>query len=217
MKTCSQCNQQLPLECFDVQSTGKLGRRADCKECKKRFTRSKEGVVKEAFTNQKAKAKRRGYLPPTYTEDELYQWASKNPDFHRLYGEWEVSGYSPKFKPSFDRLNDYISYRLDNIQVTTWDENNQKGYASRQDGRNTKKSLAVDMLDLQGNFIERFHSVSEAARRFNGLASNIIGAINHRTHHRKKPDGTYRLTTTTKAYGHKWRYSALPNDNSEIV
>lgn len=216
MKTCSQCNQTLPLEAFDVQATGKQGRRADCKECKKRFTRSKEGVVKDALTYQKAKSKKRGYLPPTYSEAELYQWALGNPEFHLLYDAWVESGYSSKFKPSFDRINDYISYRLDNIQATTWNENAQKGYASQEDGRNNKKNLAVDMLDLQGNFVQRFHSVSEAARQFNGVPSNIIGAINQRVSVKKNPDGTTRTFTKSTAYGHKWRYSDSPNINTEI-
>ena len=216
MKTCSQCNQTLPLEAFDVQTTGKLGRRADCKKCKKRFTRSKEGVVKEVFAYQKAKSKKREYLPPTYSEKELYEWAMKNPEFHLLYSAWVESGYSSKFKPSFDRLNDYISYKLNNIQVTTWNENNQKGYASQQDGRNTKKNLAVDMLGLQGNFIQRFHSVSEAARQFNGVPSNIIGAINQRVSVKKNPDGSTRTYTKSIAYGHRWRYSTSPNINEEI-
>ena len=217
MKTCSQCNKTLSLDLFTTQKTGKFGCRADCKECQKRFTRSKPGLVKEIYAFQKAKAKRRGYAIPTYSESELYSWVMGQPDFHELFDAWEISGFQSRFKPSIDRLNDYISYRLDNIQVITWNENNKKGYASRADGSNTKKSLAVDMLALDGAFIKRFCSVSEAARQFGGVPTNIVGAINQRVSQKKHSDGTTREIVTLTAYGHKWRYSTIPNNNSEIT
>ena len=217
MKVCSQCNQQLSLDQFDRQSTGKQGRRADCKLCRKRFTRSKVGLVKATYSYQKAKSKRRGYQPPDYTEKELYDWAISQPDFHGIYDAWVLSGFQSRFKPSFDRLNDYVSYRLDNLRVVTWNENNNAGYASQLAGTNNKKSLAVDMLDLDGNFIQRFYSVSEAARQFNGVPSNIIGAINRRVSTKKNSDGTSRQFTKSKAYGHKWRYSTSPNSQQEIT
>lgn len=217
MKVCSQCNKTLPLDAFDLQKTGKQGRRADCKLCRKRFIRSQKGLIKECFSFQKAKSKKRGYTPPSYSEQELYEWALASPEFHLLYNDWVLSGYQSNFKPSFDRLNDRISYRLDNLQVITWNENNTKGIADQISGRNPKKNLAVDMLDLSGNFIQRFHSVSAAARHFSGIPSNIIGAINHRTSKKRNPDGSYRLITVTTAYGHKWRYSITPNNTSEIT
>jgi hypothetical protein len=73
------------------------------------------------------------------------------------------------------------------------------------------------MLSLDGEFLQRFHSASEAARHFNGIPSNILGAINHRVSRVKQPDGTYREYTTSKAYGHRWRYSNIPNENKEIT
>ena len=217
MKTCSQCKQTLPLEAFDCQSTGKLGRRADCKACRKRFTRSKYGLIKECYAFQKSKSKKRGYVLPNYSEEDLYQWAMGQPDFHELFDAWEASGFLSNFKPSIDRQNDYITYRLDNITVVTWNENNLKGYASRMNGGNTKKNLAVDMLTIDGDFLQRFHSISEAARHFNGIPSNIVGAITQRVSRAKNPDGSIRTYVTAHAYGHKWRYSSTPNNNSEIT
>ena len=217
MKTCSQCKQSLPLTSFDIQSTGKLGHRADCKICRKRFIRSIPGLVKEMFSIQKTKSKKRGYTLPTYIEKELFQWVVNQPHFQQLYDAWVISEYSSKLKPSCDRKNDYISYTLDNLQLVTWDENNARGYAANIDGSSTKKSVAVDMLSMSGEFIQRFHSISEAARQFNGIPSNITGAINHRVSQKKNPDGSIRTFTTQVAYGHTWRYSSVPNDNSEIT
>ena len=211
MKVCSQCKMELALHFFDVQATGKQGRRADCKDCRKRFTRSKEGLVKSLFTQQKAKAIKRGYAPPDYTEAELLAWAIASKQFHTLYWDWVGSNYNTKLRPSFDRLNDYISYSLSNLQVMTWAENSAKGHIDKVAGRNTKDSLAVDMLCLAGVFIQRFHSVSAAARHVGGVPTNIIGAINNRVS--KRGDRSY---TTVTAYGHKWRYSSVPNNNGEI-
>ena len=211
------CGLVLPLDAFDKQHTGKDGRRADCKECKKRFNRSKRGLSMEIFRNQKSKAKKRGYTLPNYTENELFTWLNGQPDFHEIYQAWVGSNYKSRFKPSCDRINDYISYTLDNIKVVTWNENNVKGYADHSNGKNTKHNIAVDMLDLAGNFIKRFYSVSEAARQFNGIPSNIVGAAINRISKKRNPDGSTRLIPVLTAYGYKWRYSTVPNDNSEIT
>lgn len=217
MKTCSQCQLNLSLDAFDLQSTGRQGRRADCKDCRKRFTRSIPGLIKSLFSQQKQKSTRRGYAQPTYTEAQLLEWAEQQPQFHILYQHWVASDYLTDLRPSFDRINDYISYQLTNLQVMTWAENSRKGYDSQLNGSNTKKNHAVDMLDMEGNFVERFHSVSEAARKFDGIPGNITSAIIERLITRKNPDGSTRSYTVTNAYGHKWRYSTQPNLNKELT
>lgn len=216
MKQCSHCKTNLPLEAYACQTTGKQGRRSTCKECVKRFGRSKHGLAVNILSNQKESSILRGYNEPTYSLDELEQWLALQSHFDDVFDHWVESGYSKDQKPSVDRINDYISYTLDNIQLLTWEANNQKNYNSRMNGTNNKTSLAVDMLSMSGAFISRFYSVSEAARQFNGVPSNIIGAIHNRITRCKKPDGTYRTKIATVAYGHKWRYSIVPNDNTEI-
>jgi hypothetical protein len=215
MKTCSKCNQLLPLTAFAIQSTGKQGHRADCKNCVKRFIRSKEGLIKAIYVSQKRRSNLRGYKAPTYTEQELLNWVLQQTQFHTLYNVWVNSGYLSDNKPSIDRINDYKGYCLSNIQLTTWKENNLKGKVDKVKGINNKNNIAIDMLDLENNFIERFYSISEAARRFNGVPSNIIGAITGRTSTRVNPDGSTRICKSHKAYGHKWRYSIIPNENKE--
>lgn len=217
MKCCRKCKLELPLEDFNVDATGDMGRRAECRSCIKRYTRTKHGVALRIYRHQEQSCAARGYSAPSYTAQELENWLFNQPAFHALYDLWVASGYEKYTRPSVDRLDDYASYNLSNIQLLTWEANNQKNYASRMDGSNNKQSLAVDMLSLDGEFIERFYSVSEAARRFNGVPSNIIGAIQQRTTRVKKPDGTYRTKTASQAYGHKWRYSTLPNTNVEVI
>jgi len=191
-----------------------MGRYPSCDDCRKAFSRTKDGVLRAIYSTQKSKSKKRGYTPPNYSVEEFIQWSMARPEFHALHQAWEASGYVPDLRPSFDRLDDYISYRLDNLQVTTWRENNAKGKRSQLDGSNNKKSVAVDMLADDGTFVQRYHSVSEAARQFNGAASHIIAAITSRvsTRRRNGKVSTYSIST---AYGHKWRYSTAPNVNME--
>lgn len=206
-KVCSVCQLIKPLEAFNKQRTGKQGRRADCKECVQRFVKSKSGLINQIYSGQIARTKRKGFSPISYTKQELTAWLLQQYRFNVLYQNWVASGYSTALKPSVDRLDDDKGYALNNIQLLTWTENNQKGYEDTKNGKNIKQCKAIDMLDMNGQFIKQFHSVSEAARQFNGIPSNIVGAINHRRSKHKKPDGSYREYICTKAYGYKWRYS----------
>lgn len=217
MKTCSHCNNTLPLDAFNNQTSGHLGKRSECKPCVKRYVQTKHGLALRIHTQQCEASKVRGYNLPSYTSEQLETWLIFNAEFNDLYATWVNSNYAKNLRPSVDRINDYKSYTLNNIQLITWEQNNQKNYESRMDGSNNKQSLAVDMLDGEGNFIERFYSVSEAARRFNGIPSNIIGAATNRITRVKQSDGTYRQKTASFAYGYKWRYSSVPNNNSEIT
>ena len=216
MKVCSQCKQELSLEEFDAHKSGKDGRNPVCKQCRKANRQTKIGVVRMMYSSQKGKSKQRGYLPPTYSEEELSNWLATQPEFHEMFQGWVDSGYQIKFKPSCDRLNDLVSYTLDNLRVVTWHENSKKGYDSQVDGSNPKKNLAVDMLSMDGVFIRRFHSISEAGRYLNKRHGNIQNAIVHREVYAKNRHGKYYWITIKSAYGYKWRYSTVPNDIAEI-
>lgn len=84
------------------------------------------------------------------------------PNFEELFINWEKSGYKKDLIPSCDRLNDYKPYTLDNIQLMTWAENNQKGRDDIRNGINTKYSRAVIQYDLDGNFIAEYYSIRNA-------------------------------------------------------
>ena len=89
------------------------------------------------------------------------------------------------------------------IEMTTWEINKKNGGIARRSGINTKQSIAVDQLDLGGNFLERYPSTREASRAVSKLAingSHISAACYGK-----------RLT----AYGYKWRFSEIPNNNAE--
>lgn len=205
MKTCSQCQISLPLECFAIQSTGKQGRRADCKSCVKRFIQSPKGLVKAIFGNQKSKSKKRGHPAPAYTEEQLFSWFWAQPNAQSLYDLWIISNYQTDLKPSVDRIDDYKPYTLGNIQLTTVKKNIQRYYTDAVNGSNMKSATPVAQYTLDGVFITYYHSYSAAARAVNGLPANIRNVAEGTPLTRKKPDGTIRSWVPSQSYGYIWR------------
>lgn len=205
MKNCSICKSYLPLECYDTQSTGKMGRRADCKDCRKRFTQSPHGLVKTMYRNQKAKSKKRGHPPPSFTELQLYDWVWSQPHIQNLYAKWVDSGHNTDFKPSVDRLDDYLPYALNNIQLTTVKENVDRYPRDAVSGINTKSATPVMQLSLQGDYIQTFYSYSEAARVVNGLVSNIRNVAEGVPIERSNSSGSKRSWIPATAYGYIWK------------
>ena len=193
MKTCSHCQQTLPLEAFAIQSTGKLGRRADCKECFKRTGRTIRGLIKSIISQQKVKSKKRKHLAPTYTEEELIDWWNKQPMAAVLYARWVASNYETDLKPSIDRLDDYKGYSLDNIQLVTVKENIDRYYLDAVNGINTKSAVSVDQYAMDGTFIASHHSYKAAAK---AIGQTNIGNI------RNVSEGLGKT-----AYGYLWRKS----------
>lgn len=52
-----------------------------------------------------------------------------------------------------------------NIQIMTWKGNMNKHNADRVSGKNRKQSDAVEVYDLNGNYVTEYHSLSEASRK----------------------------------------------------
>lgn len=206
MKNCSVCNQTLPLTSFDIQSTGRAGRRADCKECRKRFHRSEAGLVKSLFGNQKAKSRKRRHAPPAYSEAQLYAWVIKQPNFQVLFDVWVRADYETNLKPSIDRLDDYQGYTLTNIKLVTVKENLDRYYTDAVSGLNTKSATAVDQYSLDGAFIQSHHSYSAAARAVGGDVNPIRNVALGTPITRNEPDGSTRSYVPAKAYGFIWRH-----------
>lgn len=217
-KVCTQCNELLTLDKFNKAPTGKYGKHSQCKECMKRHVRTRIGLVQNILSGQKSSAKQRNYAKPAYTTYELYAWIVAQPHFEELFKAWEDSNYQNDLRPSVDRINDYISYRLDNIQLTTRKQNVDRYHTDRIAGINTKMSQAVDMLDLDGNFIQRFHSIAAADAHFGRVShGNIQEVCQNKIRKVKQADGSIKEIPRLTSYGHKWRYSSVPNVNKEIL
>ena len=178
---------------FNKQSTGKQGVRADCKDCLKRFIRSKHGVINQMYSGCINRTKKKGFTPVSFTKEELEKWVYSCKEFHTLYDKWVLEDYPTALKPSLDRLDDYKGYSLDNIRIVTTNTNVKRYYSDAINGINTKSAKPVEQYSLDGEYIRTFHSLSAAARSVNGIPSNINQVIN----------GTY-----AQAYGYKWKLGA---------
>lgn len=200
LKTCSKCGEAKELTHYHKYPKGVYGVRAECKDCITARRHSKGGTVKQMYLRQKASSKQRGYALPNYTEQDLKQWLFAQPLFHEMYASWVASNYEKGLKPSVDRLDDYAPYTLDSIQLVTFQTNRDNYEQHRKEGKSTKGLMkAVDKLNLDGEMIERYHSISAASRANNNLH---IGTIQSVCSGKTKTCG-----------GFKWRYSLEPNNN----
>jgi hypothetical protein len=191
MKICSICKNNLPLAAYDIQSTGKQGRRSDCKDCRKRFNRTERGLVKNILANQIAKSKKRKHPAPAYTEEQLYSWFWQQPGAQALYNAWVASGFLTDLKPSIDRQDDYLPYQFGNIELTTVKENIDRYYQDAIQGINTKSAVSVDQYSMDGVFIAHHHSYKAAAR---AVGQTQVGNIRN-----------VAIGKGQSAYGFRWR------------
>lgn len=104
-----------------------------------------------------------------YSKEEFVAWLMSQPNQPQLWQDWEQSGYSRWLAPSVDRLDDYKGYSLDNIRLTTWKENFDRGHHDRKAGINNKMSRAVNQFNLDGSFIAKHESLAIAARHLGNL------------------------------------------------
>jgi len=103
-----------------------------------------------------------------------------------------------KLVPSINRIDDYKSYTLDNIELTTWEVNNKKGRGSLRTIElvhsklgNIAKSMfskPVVKSDLNNKVLCIYPSAREAARQNNtdsGSIAKVCRGEKH-THHKLK-------------------------------
>lgn len=210
MKICNVCNQSLELSAFALQSTGKLGVRATCKKCvKTKYLHTTEGLIRKMYTAQRAKSKKRSHPAPNYTLTQLYEWCVKQPIFELLYQAWVNSGYETLKIPTCDRLDDYLPYSLDNLQLLTFEENSKKYYKDAVEGRNTKTCTPVVCYDLQGNYIAEYHSLKSAARAFNTSHANIRNICLGKPILKTNPDGSTRTYVPKQLKGFTWKFKEV--------
>lgn len=165
---CTKCNILKNITDFYPSKNNQVGYTTRCKKCirnqNQQYYRTKNGLISQIYGTQKNKSKLRKHPQPSYTKQELHEWLFNQPNFHILFKAWEDSNYSHDLVPSIDRIDDYLPYSINNIQLTTWKENNSNGYKDRKNGMNNKHSKGVKQFTKDKVFINSFHSVIEASR-----------------------------------------------------
>lgn len=138
--------------------------------------------IKNMYGNQVGSSKTRGMSLSSYTKEELVKWCMGQDVYVKLYLEWVISGKNRLKAPSCDRIDDFKSYTIDNIQIMTFEENSKKANEDRKNGvgRSGLWCKEVYCYDLQGNFIKSYHSQQEASRDTGCNQSNIKDCCMHK-------------------------------------
>lgn len=167
-RKCSKCNEWKLLSEFHKNKGKKYGLSYECKKCKndykKKRRKTEEGLLSNMYDAQKRRSRIKGYHHPYYTKKEFIIWCKSQKLWYNLFKNWKESGYNKDFVPSIDRINNYKGYSFDNIRLTTWKENNEKGRKDIKEGRNNKRCRAVLQYTLDGNFIKEYYSIMQAYR-----------------------------------------------------
>ena len=106
-------------------------------ECRK-YEKTKKGFVMRMYRNMKSrvtgvqKHKAHLYLGlELMPKQEFYDLALNDPDFNKLFTEYEDSGYDRKLAPTPDRVDSRRGYTVDNIDFVTHSVNSRNGCLSK--------------------------------------------------------------------------------------
>lgn len=182
LKLCKDCKKIKSIDLFPKAKNSKSGVRSYCRICYLKIlrqrSRTKIGHIRKMYYNQKHQLRLRKIVPPNYTINELIEWCIKQEIYHDLHLIWEKSGYNKWKAPSCDRINDYIGYSLNNLQLMSWDDNYKKYQIDRISGKNNKTSKKIAQFEKNGSFIRKFHSIHSAGRVTGISFGNISSCAN---------------------------------------
>lgn len=172
MHKCPKCNRSV----IETKFSPKIYPNTLCRDCDneraREYRKSYDGMRMSMYSQMIKNSKDRGMDNPNFSRDELHIWLDNN-GYAAMYLYYSKNGFKSSDRPSIDRIDDYLPYTFENMQLTTWKENNTKAYKDRVDGRNTKQSRAILVFDLSGNFVREGYSINSVARDIGCKASHI--------------------------------------------
>ena len=185
IKECSKCKVRKPQDHF-YKGKSKGSFSGKCKDCTKKDVKnnrlkvgtgydfSEKGVIRVLYKTQKRNNKLRGFGDMPYSNVDFTTWLYEN-NYKSLYDTWVLGGNIKNYKPSVDRLDDFVGYTLDNIRLVTWIENKQHQWKDIITGEGTsgERCKSVVQCNLQGNVLREFISYQEI-RRVMGYCVNYV-------------------------------------------
>lgn len=153
------------------------------KEYRQQSKYTKSAWITKVYGRMKRDNKNKfGISELPFSKDDFIMWIENEYSikFDKLFSEWVDSGFLKDKVPSVDRIDDYQSYILENMQILTWEENNLKGRNSEKNKNQIREmakikfSKIVYKVDMNEEIlIESFVSVREAGRQLNIDSSGI--------------------------------------------
>jgi hypothetical protein len=140
------------------------------REDRQAIKKTKVGVIKSLYRGQGSSARKRGHHLPTYSSQQLIDWAIAEPKFHIIYDNWVKANYDRYLRPSFDRKDNKKSYTLDNLQVITFMENCRKGGTIEAD----PAVKSIYQKTKKGILIAQWRSAADAEKLL-GIDNGDIG------------------------------------------
>ena len=120
-------------------------RKANGNAATKKYEKTKKGFLMRLYRNMQSRVDgvqklkhhlyKGKYLLP---REEFYEWALNDESFHKLFEEYESSGYERKLAPSVDRVDSSCGYSIDNMEFVTMSENSRRGNESRRKMRESE-------------------------------------------------------------------------------
>lgn len=149
------------------------------------YRRTHKGDFKNWLTKTYGRVKRDSITKfnklPEFSKEKLSEWVLKQ-GILKMLEDYSNSNFDKNKNPSIDRLDDYKGYSFDNIQLVTWEINNQRGRISEKNKKQcsdmAKKRWGkkVAQLDAEGNILAIYASTREAGRILN-LDNSAISKV----------------------------------------
>ena len=179
-RKCSKCEVVKILDMFHKNKKEKFGAGYMCKTCEKErcteWQRTKDGMMAVIFASQKSSSKRRCHNLPTYTLEDLREWAYAQSEFHIMYDNWKRLDYQRWYKPSVDRIDDSIGYTMSNIQLMIWKDNSNKRVLQLKEASAISTHKLVIQISIDsGCIVNTFKSMGIASRT-TGISKQNISA-----------------------------------------
>lgn len=185
---CNKCFNFFTLDKFSKSKKDKLWKVSyECKVCrnkeKTQYCLTKKGVIQTIWDSQLSSCKKRKCEPPKYNKEQFKAWILGQEElFDTLYNTWVDSEYKQELKPSVDRLDNFETYSLDNIRLTTWGDNKELGHLEHRKAKLPNQIYCPVYQIKDGEIVGEFISMSEVERVLGIPQGNVWKVCNGERH-----------------------------------
>ena len=179
VKTCTRCDTELGLDRFynSDKHSGKNNYYPHCKDCDSQEGKDKERqadyIIRRLYNKKLLQQVNKNNLPIPYTKEEFVELIENQPLFKELYEEYKYNDYIAELKPNYYLIDKQTDYTLENIQICTSKEANEKYQKINIGGKTTIQ------FTLCEEPIQVFESTQEVTRQIGIADSGVCNSCNY--------------------------------------